>query len=215
MVSAELDRDMLFQEALSLELHRADPVVQQRLLRNMRFLGMDRGDDEPVLLEDAWRMELHLGDEVVRRRLIQLMEQLLLARQPIPAITDADLQAEFSAREDEFVLPPRYTLRHVFLPQNRAGEADKLLIAFRRDGTSAKEALAQGAPFLPGYHFVSRTPQQLAREFGPAFVDNLQQASSVSSEPRGAGLDRPRAINLRHAFGVPGGGVAWPQGHPG
>ena len=45
MVEAELDRDMLFQEALSYDLHLYDTVVYQRLLRNMAFLQMGEGND--------------------------------------------------------------------------------------------------------------------------------------------------------------------------
>ena len=43
MVTAELDRDMLFQRGLELDLHLYDPVVYQRLLLNMSFLKL--GED--------------------------------------------------------------------------------------------------------------------------------------------------------------------------
>ena len=46
MVDAELDRDMLFQRALELELHRYDTVVYQRLLRNMHFLQLAEGKSD-------------------------------------------------------------------------------------------------------------------------------------------------------------------------
>jgi hypothetical protein len=47
MVAAELDRDMLFQRAIELELHLYDTVVYQRLLRNMRFLQLAEGEAPP------------------------------------------------------------------------------------------------------------------------------------------------------------------------
>ena len=31
------------------------------------------------------------------------------------------------------------------------------------------------SPFLPGYQFTAQSPDQLARHFGAAFVENLQQ----------------------------------------
>ena len=46
MVTAELDRDMLFQRALELELHLYDTVVYQRLIRNMHFLQMGEGKSD-------------------------------------------------------------------------------------------------------------------------------------------------------------------------
>ena len=84
MVVAELDREILFREGLELEIHRIDPIVRQRLIRNMQFLGLGDGRSDEELYQDALRMELHLGDEVVKRRLIQVMEQLLLSRRPPP-----------------------------------------------------------------------------------------------------------------------------------
>ena len=95
MVTAELDRDMLFQRALELDLHLYDTVVYQRLLLNMSFLQMGEGMTEQERYEQALEMRLHLGDEVVKRRLIQVMEQLLLGYYPPQPPTEADLLAEF------------------------------------------------------------------------------------------------------------------------
>ncbi|MEM0955231.1 MAG: peptidyl-prolyl cis-trans isomerase [Pseudomonadota bacterium] len=178
MVAAELDKDMLFQEALRRELHRVDPIVEQRLLRNMRFLNLDRGQGDAALLQTAWRMDLHLGDEVIRRRLVQLMEQLLLAVSPPAPVTEAALRARFAEAADSLRQPPRYTLQHVFLPRERAGEAESLLQRFREQSLSPEDALAEGAPFLSGYAFSARTPKQLARDFGAAFVLNLEQQAT-------------------------------------
>lgn len=177
MESAELDREILYREALELDLYRVDPIVQQRLVRNMRFLKLDEGRDEAALLADALRMELHLGDEVVKRRLVQLMEQILLARNPPAPPTEADLQAAFEARRQELRRPPRYSLYQVFLARERAAEADTLLARFREEGLAPTQALEFSSPFLAGYHFESRSPEELARQFGAAFVLNLEQAA--------------------------------------
>ena len=90
MVAAELDRDMLFQRAIELDLHLYDTVVYQRLLRNMRFLQLGEGKTDQELYEEALSMRLHLGDEVVKRRLIQVMEQLMLAANPPQPVTEDD-----------------------------------------------------------------------------------------------------------------------------
>ena len=178
MVASELDKDMLFQEALRLELHRVDPIVEQRLLRNMRFLNLDRGQSETALLKTAWRMDLHLGDEVIRRRLVQLMEQLLLIESPPLAIPESALRQRFQDNSDRFQRPPRYTFQQVFLPRERENDAADLVAQFREQKRTPASALAEGAPFLSGYAFASRTPSQLAREFGAAFVSNLEQAAT-------------------------------------
>ncbi len=177
MIRAELDREILFREALELELYRVDPIVQQRLVRNMRFLKLDRGRDDAELFREALRMELHLGDEVVKRRLVQVMEQILLSRQPPAAVTAAELAAAFEAQREEFMEPPRYTLQHVFLARDRESEAGELLARLREAATAPADALQFSSPFLPGYRFVSQSPAQLARQFGAAFMQNLEQAN--------------------------------------
>ncbi len=176
MVRAELDRDMLFQEALRLELHLYDSVVHQRLIKNMRFLRLGEGKTDQELYKDALRMELHLGDEVVKRRLIQAMEQLLLAQSRLSEPSETDLRQRFESQTEQLRRPPRYSFEHVFLTRDRASEAEALLARIeteQRDGSQAREL---SSPFLPGYRFRSLSPQQIARHFGAAFVLNLQQA---------------------------------------
>ena len=116
-------------------------------------------------------MELHLGDEVVKRRLVQLMELVLLARNPPQPPTAEDLRAAFEARREELRRPPRYSLHQVFLARDRVAEADALLAKFREQGLSPAQALEFG------YHFDSRSPEELARQFGAAFVLNLERAA--------------------------------------
>ena len=89
---------MLFQEALRLELHLYDSVVQQRLIRNMRFLRLGEGKSDQELYRQALRMELHMGDEVVKRRLIQVMEQLLTVRNGISEPAEEEISAAVSRK---------------------------------------------------------------------------------------------------------------------
>ena len=182
MVSAELDREIMYREGLELRLYQFDPVVRQRLIRNMRFLGLDRDRTDDELFDEALRMELHLGDEVVKRRLIQVVEQMLLAgRPPVPPTAD-DIADAFSERVDELALPPRYTLVQVFLTRERADEAATLLESFRQSGIDPELALQSSSPFLPGYRFDRLSPDQLARQFGSAFVLNLQRAEPAAGQ---------------------------------
>lgn len=176
MINAELDREILFREGLALEVYRHDPVVRQRLIRNMHFLrlGDNRTDEE--LFRQALRMELHLGDEVVKRRLIQVMEQLLLTRHAPAPVTDEDIGAAFAERRDELRRPARYTIDQVFLTRERAGEAADVLQRIRGESLDPVQARQLSSPFLPGYRFVAQSPAQLARNFGAGFVLNLETA---------------------------------------
>jgi parvulin-like peptidyl-prolyl isomerase len=176
MIDAELDRDMLFQRALELDLHLYDTVVYQRLLRNMRFLQLagDRSDQE--LYEQALEMRLHLGDEVVKRRLIQVMEQLILAANPPTPPTEMEIAAEFEQRREELRRPPRYSIEHIYFNREREGEVESVIARIQSEQLSPEQARELSSPFLPGYRFNNQTPDQLARHFGGAFVMNLQQA---------------------------------------
>jgi hypothetical protein len=179
MVVAELDRDILFQEALGMELHLYDNVVRQRLIRNMRFLRLDGDKTEDEMYKDALRMELHLGDEVVKRRLIQVMEQLLLAQNPRPLPDESAIVARFEEREEELRRPPRYSIEHVFLTRER--QADIALVQQRiiDQQLNPEQARQLSSPFLPGYRFRAQSPDQLARHFGAAFVMNLRGLEPV------------------------------------
>ena len=185
MVAAELDRDMLFQRAVALELYLYDTVVYQRLLRNMRFLQLGEGKTDQQLYEEALEMRLHLGDEVVKRRLIQVMEQLLLAANPPQPVTEEELAAEFEKRREDLRRPPRYSIEHLYFNREREAEIDAVIATVQEQNLTAREAREMSSPFLPGYEFKGQTPEQLARHFGAAFVKNLQEADPQPGEWRG------------------------------
>jgi hypothetical protein len=175
MVADELDRDILFQRAIEMELHLHDTVVYQRLLLNMRFLQMGAGKSDEELYKAALDMRLHLGDEVIKRRLIQVMEQLLLASNPPAAITEAELAAEFEQRRAELRRPPRYSIEHIYFNREREADAEAVITKVRQENLTPEQARQLSSPFLPGYQFAVQTPDQLARHFGTSFVENLQQ----------------------------------------
>ena len=193
MVAAELDRDMLFQRAIELDLHLYDTVVYQRLLRNMHFLQLGEGKTDRELYAAALDMRLHLGDEVVKRRMIQVMEQLLLAANPPRSPTEEELAAEFDQRREELRRPPRYSIEHLYFNREREGEVESVIATIQAQGLTASEAREMSSPFLPGYQFRRQTPDQLARHFGASFVKNLQEA-----EPRPGSWTGP----LRSTYGL-------------
>jgi len=182
IVQAELDRDMLFQKALAMDIHLYDTVVYQRLLRNMGFLQLAEGKTDLQLYEEALEMRLHLGDEVVKRRLIQIMEQLLLASNPPKVPTEVEIAAEFDARKAELRKPARYSIEHLYFNREREGEVDSVIATIVEQGLSAETARSMSSPFLPGYVFKRQSPDQLARHFGASFVMNFQEANPQAGQ---------------------------------
>ncbi|MEH6586415.1 MAG: peptidyl-prolyl cis-trans isomerase [Halioglobus sp.] len=182
MVVAELDRDMMFQRAVELDLHLYDPVVYQRLLRNMRFLGLAEGKSDEESYKQALEMRLHLGDEVVKRRLIQIIEQLMLANNPPSAASEAEILVEFEQRREELRRPPRYSIEHIYFNREREAEADLAIAQIGEQGLNPEQARQLSSPFLPGYRFNRQTPEQLARHFGAAFVMNMEEARPLAGQ---------------------------------
>ena len=169
---AELDRDMLFAQALELELHLIDPVVEQRLIRNIDFLGLHSDQEDAKKRAAALAMRMHLGDEVIKRRLIQLAEEWLLLTYPPVSVTLQSVADYFEANKPIFWAPERYTLAHVFFPREREAEVRALEQAIIAESLTHEQALLRGAPFLPGYQFNQHTAEQLARQLGAGFVTN-------------------------------------------
>jgi hypothetical protein len=185
MIADELDRDVLFQRALDLELHLYDKVVYQQLIRDMRFLGMAKEKTEDELFQQALAMRLHLGDEVVKRRLIQEMQQRLLFANPAIRPTKAQVLAEFSARKIEFSLPTRYSIEHIFFNRDREAEASSAIATIEQQQIDAESAKRFSSPFMSGYKFHQQTPDQLVRLFGVEFVSTLINAGPVVGQPIG------------------------------
>ena len=182
IVQAELDRDMLFQKALEMDIHLYDTVVYQRLLRNMGFLQLAEGKTDLQLYEEALDMRLHLGDEVIKRRLIQVMEQLLLAANPPLIPTEAEIEAEFTARSTQLRKPARYSIEHLYFNSEREQEVDAVIAKIEAEALSATAAREMSSPFLPGYVFSRQSPDQLARHFGASFVTNLEEAKPQAGQ---------------------------------
>ena len=74
LIEAEIDEEILLQEALRRGLLERDGGVQTRMIQKMLFLeGEKKIDDAESLLQRAMALELHRGDIVVRRILVQKM----------------------------------------------------------------------------------------------------------------------------------------------
>ena len=177
-IAAELDRDMLMQNALELELHRHDSIVYERLIRNMQFLQFAEGSSDTELFEQALDMRLHLDDEVVKRRLIQMMEQRLLAKYPPVAPTAEDIEAAFESRKAELQHPPLYSFEHVFFGTDQGSEMSSVIANISDNSLDIQAARKLGAPFLQGRRFLRQTPDQLTRNFGRHFFEALVEATA-------------------------------------
>lgn len=173
-VDVILREDLLFNEALQRNLQYRDPAVQQRLLRNMRFLEPESEASDVELLQRAYDLRLELSDEVVRRRLVQVMEQWLVAVAGLQPPDQAAIEAAFNARTEQWVHPDRYSIAQVFIPESNLDRVESIVASIEAESLDPIAARQLGYPFLAGFEFDLYSPDQLARTFGYAFVDHFE-----------------------------------------
>ncbi len=134
--------------------------------------------EEEVLYREALAMGLDKDDTIVRRRMAQKMEFLAedvaTAREP----TTEELKAWFAKNSKLFTEPARATFRMIYFSPDRRGHAA------RSDAASALAKLAGkpvdwsgattlGDPFMFQDYRADRTPDQIAKDFGPPFAREL------------------------------------------
>ena len=176
-IDLELRDELLFLEALDRQLHLLDPVIDQRILRNMRFLSPDSELDDAVLVEQGRQLNMHLTDEVIRRRLLQVMTQLIIAGAGLDEPSESAMKAAFDARKNTFREPARVGFSHVFLGEVSQEEAAIILQQIKANALPPSEAILLGKAFLSGFHFASSTWQEVNSRLGREFTAALQAAS--------------------------------------
>lgn len=175
-INSELRDELLFREALKRDLQYRDAAVEQRIIRNMRFLDTETDASDTELVEQGYALRLHLTDEVIRRRLVQIMERLIVALMSDPVPTAEQIQARYQRELESWQEPARYTFSHVFLSADRVVEMPALIEQIVAERMSPTEARLLGAPFLSGYEFTRQSPDQMMRVFGAVFAEQLSTA---------------------------------------
>jgi hypothetical protein len=129
---------------------------------------------EEVLYREGLAMGLDKDDTIVKRRMAQkvrfLAEDVAAAHEP----TAAELKTWYGRHSDTFALPSRVSFRHAYFSPDRRGQrahddAAKALatLAGQPEASAAVASLAD--PFMFQDYYADRTPEWLAKEFGPAF----------------------------------------------
>ena len=182
-VELELRDELLFREALAAGLHRFDPVIEQRIVRNMRFLDPDTAADEGQLVAEGLALNMHLTDEVIRRRLVQVMTQFLIASAGLETPNDQDLAVAYEARRGDFREPARVSFRHVFLAEVSPQEASDRLAEINAADLSPDEAIRLGQAFLSGFNFQGLSWREVASRLGREFTEVLRERVEEGAEP--------------------------------
>jgi parvulin-like peptidyl-prolyl isomerase len=130
---------------------------------------------QEVLYREALALGLDKDDEIVKRRMAQKMqflaEDVAAAREP----SSDELRRWFDTRQALFAQPSRFGFRHLYFSPDRRGARarDDALAALTKlagQPVNTAQAVALADPFMFQDHYRDRTPEFLAKEFGPGFA---------------------------------------------
>lgn len=135
---------------------------------------------EEVLYREALAMGLDKDDTIVKRRMAQKMqflaEDVAAAHEP----STAELKAWFDKNSSKFALPSRYSFRHLYFSPDKRGtnahsDAAKALPKVAGQPENSTLALSLGDRFMFQDYYGDRTPEAIAKEFGPQFAVALEK----------------------------------------
>ncbi|HEY6342559.1 MAG TPA: peptidylprolyl isomerase [Bryobacteraceae bacterium] len=140
---------------------------------------------EEVLYREGIAMGLDKDDTIVKRRMAQKMqflaEDVAGAHEP----STAELKAWFEKNSEKFALPGRYSFRHLYFSPDRRGKNAQQDAAMRLTEIAglqedSKRDVLLGDAFMFQDYYSDRTPEQLAKEFGPRFAVAIEETKPGS-----------------------------------
>ncbi len=160
---------------------RPPPAPEQ--MRNL----VDAWVRDEILFREALALGLDKDDTIVKRRMVQKMEFLAEDLSDLREPTRADLQAWFQRNAERFAHPARITFRHLYFSPDRRGgpaqaraAAEQTMARLARKSAEAADAATPVDPFMFQDHYPDRTPDQIARDFGPGFAGAVFQLAPGS-----------------------------------
>ena len=173
LLRAEVDDELLYRRALEVGFDRDDPVVQRRLVQNMRFAGADPERDAASLHAEALALGMDRSDPVVRRRLVQRMRLAIEARALADPPDDQALRAHYEKTRARYVDPARVRLVQLFFDGDPPGEAARVLAELRAAETGPEAPRDLGDAFLHAARQPLQSERELAARFGPRFATTV------------------------------------------
>ncbi len=175
LIEQRIDDEILIEEAIRLGWHLTDPVIQDRLIRNVRFIQPESQETDAALLRQARDMGMDRSDLVVRRRLIERMKMLISTRARAMEPSEQELNSYYQEHAQAYQVPEKIELTQLYLSQDLRGDslqrdANALLQDLLRAQTLPTSVSERGDPFLHPRHFPLSSKQKYAARFGDSFA---------------------------------------------
>ena len=173
-----------FDELRQMDMYFESQWHRQPTPEEFRALMEDKIREE-VLYREGLAMGLDKDDTIVKRRMAQkiqfLAEDVAAAHEP----STAELKAWFEKNTSKFALPSRYSFRHLYFSPDKRGkntqdDAAKALTKVAGQTEDSKLAVSFADPFMFQEYYGDRTPEALAKEFGPQFAVALEKVKPGS-----------------------------------
>lgn len=142
---------------------------------------------EEILYREALALGLDKDDTIVKRRMAQKMqflaEDVANAHEPTPQ----ELKGWYEKNGQKFALPSRATFRHLYFSADHRGrsahdDATQALTKIMGLPEDSRAAAALADRFMFQDYYGDRSPEQLAKEFGPQFAQAIFQLKPGSWE---------------------------------
>jgi peptidyl-prolyl cis-trans isomerase C len=148
------------------------------LTRDQLQALVDQKVAEEVLFREGLALGLDRSDEIIKRRIAQKMDFLAADVAAMQEPDKAELVEWFSRNSDRFALPPRASFRQLYFSPDKRGAAARddavaALAAIAGKSADAPEVAALADPFILRSYYRNSTPDQMLKEFGPAFAGEL------------------------------------------
>lgn len=169
----ELTQDDIRQLALTW-LAQGRPLPSDAEMRSL----IDQKVAEEVMFREAVTLGLDRDDQIIKRRLAQKMDFLAADLATLDEPTEAELSQWFAANAERFALPAHASFRHLYFSPDKRGSAAETDAAAALKALSGlpadtAEGKALADPFMLRSYYGDSTPEQAAKEFGPAFATTL------------------------------------------
>lgn len=138
---------------------------------------------EEVLYREALAMGLDENDTIVRRRLAQKVEFLMGDAGGVTEPDDETLRAYYEKNAERYREPPRLSFSQVYFSTDRRGvqadnDARALLEWLRAANPPVTQAPEEGDPLMLPPTYRDRGTDEIARDFGPSFAQQLGELES-------------------------------------